>query len=206
MDINYLYARGRDLTIPDYYNLSNASDLYASQSTTKQRSAAFFGELSFEYQSMLFLTVSGRNEWSSTYGPNQGSAFFPAVSGAFVFSEILNTNDIWSFGKLRFAYAQAGIEPQPYSANTYFIPPLYTDGFTDGYSFPYLGQSGFGYSQLNTLGNPDLKPERLTGTEFGVELKFWKGRIDLDVTVYKQESSDILLVKPIASTSDLVMF
>lgn len=201
IDINYLYARGRDLTIPDYYNLSNASDLYASQSTTKQRSAAFFGELGLDFKSLIFLSVSGRNEWSSTYGPNQGSAFFPSVSGAFVFSELMNTNNIFSFGKIRAAYAQAGIEPQPYSANTYFIPPLYTDGFTDGYSFPYLGQSGFGYSQLNTLGNPDLKPERLTGTEAGLELKFWKGRIDFDMTVYKQESSDILLVKPIASTS-----
>lgn len=147
------------------------------------------------------MTLSGRNEWSSTYGPNQGSAFFPSANIAFVFSEIMNTNNIFSFGKVRFAYAQAGIEPQPYSANTTFISPVYTDGFTDGYSFPYLGQSGFGYSQLNTLGNPDLKPERLTGTEFGLELKFWKGRIDLDAAYYIQNSEDILLTQPIASTS-----
>lgn len=200
-DINYLYARGRDLTIPDFYNLSNASDLYASQSTTKTRIGGFFGDLGFDYKSILFLNVTARNDWSSTYGPNRSSAFFPSVSGAFVFSEILNTNNIWSFGKIRASYAQAGIEPQPYSASTYYTSPLYTDGFTDGYSFPYLGQSGFGYSQLNILGNPDLLPERLTGTEIGLELKFWKGRIDLDANVYKQESSDILLVKPIASTS-----
>jgi len=202
-DVNYLYARGRDLTIPDYYNLLNAADLYASQTTTKQRSAAFFGEFGFEYQSMLFINVTGRNEWSSTYGPNQGSAFFPSVSTAFVFSEVFNTNKIWSFGKLRFAYAQAGIEPQPYSADTYFSSPIYTDGFTDGFSFPYLGLPGFGFSQLNAQGNPDLKPERLTGTELGLELKFWQGRIDLDITVYKQESSDILLTKPVASTSGI---
>ncbi|MBX7047546.1 MAG: SusC/RagA family TonB-linked outer membrane protein [Chitinophagales bacterium] len=201
IDINNQYSRGRDLTIPDFYNLSNAADLYSSQYTTKQRNAAFFGDLEFDYRELLFLTLTGRDEFSSTYGPNQSSAFFPSASVAFVFSDILTTNNIWSFGKLRFAYAQAGIEPQPYSADTYFIPPLYTDGFTDGYSFPYLGQSGFGYSQLNTLGNPDLSPERLTGTEFGLELKFWKGRIDLDAVYYIQESSDILLTKPIASTS-----
>ncbi len=201
IDISNLYSRGRDLTIPDFYNLSNASDLYASQNTTQQRSTALFGELSFEYQSLLFLTLSGRNEWSSTYGPNQNSAFFPSANIAFAFSELMNTNDIFSFGKVRFAYAQAGIEPQPYSANTYFSSPLYTDGFTDGYSFPYLGQSGFGYSQLNSLGNPDLKPERLTGTEVGIELKFWKARIDLDADYYVQKSSDILLTQPVASSS-----
>ncbi|MEZ5013886.1 MAG: SusC/RagA family TonB-linked outer membrane protein [Chitinophagales bacterium] len=198
---NNLYARGRDLTIPDYYNLANASDLYASQYINAQRNVALFGELETDYMGTFFLTLSGRNEWSSTYGPNQNSAFFPSASLAFVFSELTGTNNIFSFGKLRLAYAQAGIEPQPYSANTYFVPPLYTDGFTDGYSFPYLGQSGFGYSQLNTLGNPDLKPERLTGKEIGLELKFWKGRIDLDMSLYNQESSDILLVQPIASTS-----
>lgn len=196
-----LYSRGRDLTIPDFYNLSNASDLYTSQFTSEQRNAAFFGEFGFEYQEMLFFSVTGRNEWSSTYGPSQGSAFFPSASMAFVFSEVLPTNKIWSFGKLRVAYAQAGIEPQPYSSNTYFTSPLYTDGFTDGYSFPFLGYPGFGYSQLNTLGNPDLKPERLTGMELGVDLKFWNGRIDLEATLYNQESSDILLTKPIASTS-----
>lgn len=200
-DINYLYARGRDLTIPDFYNLSNASDLYASQTTTQTRIGGFFGEIGFEYKSLLFLNVTGRNDWSSTYGPNRSSAFFPSVSGAFVFSEVLNTNNIWSFGKIRASYAQAGIEPQPYSANTYFTSPLYTDGFTDGYSFPFLGQSGFGYSQLSVLGNPDLLPERLTGTEVGIELKFWKGRIDFDADVYKQESTDILLTKPVASSS-----
>ncbi len=196
-----LYSRGRDLTIPDFYNMSNASDLYTSQFTSEQRNAAFFGEFGFEYQEMLFFTVTGRNEWSSTYGPSLGSAFFPSANMAFVFSEVLPTNNIWSFGKLRIAYAQAGIEPQPYSANTYFTSPLYTDGFTDGYSFPFLGFPGFGYSQLNTLGNPDLRPERLTGTELGVDLKFWNGRIDVEATVYNQESSDILLTKPIASTS-----
>lgn len=198
---NSVYARGRDLTIPDFYNLSNAADLYASQLTTEQRNAAFFGELAFEYQEILFLSFTGRNEWSSTYGPNLGSAFFPSASLAFVFSDLMQTNNIWSFGKLRLAYAQAGIEPQPYSANTYFTSPLYTDGYTDGYSFPYLGFPGFGYSQLNILGNPDLKPERQTGYEVGVDLKFWNGRIDLDATYYNQTSSDILLVKPIASTS-----
>ncbi len=201
IDINNLYARGRDLTIPDFYNLSNASDLYNSQLTTQQRNTAVFAEVSLDYKSMVFIAVSGRNEWSSTYGPNQSSAFFPGANIAFVFSELMTTNNIFSFGKIRLAYAQAGIEPQPYSANTYFIPPLYTDGFTDGYSFPYLEQSGFGYSQLNTLGNPDLKPERLTGSEVGLELKFWKGRIDLEAVYYVQESSDILLTQPIASTS-----
>lgn len=201
IDQNYLYARGRDLTIPDYYNLSNASDLYSSQSTTRQRNAALFGQIELQYQSLLFLTLTGRNEWSSTYGPNTNSAFFPSASLAFVFSELMNTGDIFSFGKLRLAYAQAGIEPQPYSSGTYFIPPLYTDGFTDGYSFPYLGQSGFGYSQLNILGNPDLSPELQTGMEVGLELQFWKGRIDADIALYSQTSSDILLTKPIASTS-----
>lgn len=102
IDVSNLYARGRDLTIPDFYNLSNAADLYSSQLTTQQRNAALFGELAFEYQSFLFLTLSGRNEWSSTYGPNQGSAFFPSANIAFVFSEIMNTNNIFSFGKNAF--------------------------------------------------------------------------------------------------------
>jgi TonB-linked SusC/RagA family outer membrane protein len=201
LDDNYLYSRGRDLTIPDYYNIGNASDLYSSQQTTQQRNAAFFGEIGFDFQSFLFINLTGRNEWSSTYGANEGAAFFPSMNTSFVFSELMNTNNIWSFGKIRAAIAQVGIEPQPYSSNTYFVSPLFTDGFTGGYGFPFLGLPGFGHSQSNILGNPELSPERLTAAEVGIELKFWRGRIDLEAVVYQQVSSELLLVKPIAATS-----
>jgi TonB-linked SusC/RagA family outer membrane protein len=196
-----LYARGRDLTIPKFYNLSNASNLFASEANVTTRTAAWFGDFGFDWRSTVFLNITGRNEWSSTWGPNINSVFYPSVNGSFVFTELLEENKILSFGKVRLGYAQVGINPPAYSSSTYYVSPLFTDGFTDGIGFPYLGQSGFGYSQSNILGNPDLKPERQIGREIGLELKFLNGRINLDVTYYNQLSKDILVTRPIASSS-----
>jgi len=195
------YSRGRDLTVPDFFNLSNASDLYSSESNITTRTAAWLGILGLNWKSTVFLNLTGRNEWSSTWGPNTNSIFYPSANVSFVFTELMQPSNILSYGKIRLAYAQAGINPQAYSANTVFIQPLFTDGFTDGFSFPYLGENGFGYSQLNILGNPDLKPEKQIGKEVGLELKLFRGRLGLEATYYNQTSQDILVVRPIASSS-----
>jgi TonB-linked SusC/RagA family outer membrane protein len=196
-----LYARGRDLTIPKFYNLSNASNLYASEANVTTRTAAWFGDFGFDWRSTVFLNITGRNEWSSTWGPNVSSVFYPSINSSFVFTELMKESKILSYGKLRIGYAQVGINPPAYSSATYYTSPLFTDGFTDGIGFPFLGQSGFGYSQLNILGNPDLKPERQIGREIGLELKLLNGRINMDVTYYNQLSKDILVTRPIASSS-----
>lgn len=194
-----LYARGRNLSIPDFYNLDNASDRYASNLSSVIRTAALFFNVDLEYNRMLYLNVTGRNEWSSTFGPNQNNFFYPSASASFVFSELLPETDIFSFGKVRYAFAQAGISPEEYTSQTYFVAPFFTDGFTDGISFPFLGQSGFGYS--TRLGNEDLKPELITGNEIGVDVRFLKGRIGLDVTVYDQKTTDILVNRPVAAST-----
>jgi hypothetical protein len=104
-----------------------------------------------------------------------------------------------SFGKVRVAYAQAGINPSPYGTRTYFTRSTYTDGFTDGLSFPYLGVNGYGYS--SALGNKNLKPERNTAREFGLDLRFFENRIGIDYTYFNQISTDLLVFRPIAPSS-----
>lgn len=194
-----LYSRGRTLAIPNFYNLSNASDLYTSEYNEIIRTAALFADINLEYNRMLYLNLAGRNEWSSTFGPNQNNFFYPSASLSFVFSELIPENKIFSFGKLRYGYAQVGITPPVYSSTTYFNSPILTDGFTDGLSFPFLGQNGFGNGDI--LGNPDLAPERLSGHEIGLDLRFFEGRLTADVTYYNQVSDDILLLQPLAGST-----
>ena len=198
---NNLFTRGRDLGVPNFYSLSNATNLYASQRESTIRTSALFFTADASYKSLVFLNITGRNEWSSTFGPNKSSFFYPSASASFVFTDLIEENKVLSFGKLRLAYAQSGISPDPYSSKTYFQSPIFTDGFTDGVSFPYLGQNGFGNSDLNILGNANLQTEVLTGTEFGLDLRFLNGRVNLDFTYYNQKTTDILLTRPIASSS-----
>ncbi|MEN9510448.1 MAG: hypothetical protein RLZZ370_267 [Bacteroidota bacterium] len=193
------FLRGRDLAIPNFYNLSNASNLYASSGTGRVKTAAMYLNAELAYKSMLYLNVTGRNEWASTFGTAKSSFFYPSANASFVFTEAIGSNNILSYGKMRIAYAQAGINPPAYATRTYYTQPTFTDGFTSGLNFPYLGMNGFG--QSNGLGNSALEPERNTGMEIGFDLRFLKGRATLDVTLYNQKSTNIILGMPLAPST-----
>jgi TonB-linked SusC/RagA family outer membrane protein len=193
------YLRGRDLAVPNFYNLSNASNLYASQGYGTTKNAAIFGGAEFAFKNFLYLNASGRNEWASTFGNKKSSFFYPSVSGSLVFSELMDKGGLISFGKMRVAYAQAGINPPAYATRTYYGQPLFTDGFTGGLGFPYLGQNGFG--QGNGLGNQGLMPERRTSTELGFDVRMFDSRLTIDLTLYEQKSTDLLVSMPLAASS-----
>jgi len=197
------YLRGRDLNIEGFYNLSNATNLFAGDASETIRTASLFIMGDYDYDNTYYLSFTGRNDWASTFGQNKNNFFYPSVNAAIVFSELFEEGSALAknldFGKLRLGYAQTGIEPPAYSSQTYFATAGFTDGFTDGVSFPYLGVNGFGYSDI--LGNTDLKPERQIGTEVGLDLRFLKGRLNVDFTYYIQQSKDILLLRPLAESS-----
>ena len=194
-----LYGRARQLTIPYFYNLSNGSDKYTDENQATVRTSALFFDADFSWDNYLFLGVTGRNEWSSTFGAKKNNFFYPSVNLSFLFSEFIPENNILSFGKLRAARATGGNSPSAYTSRTYYTVPFFTDGFTNGNSFPYLGQSGYSYS--NTLGNANLKPEKTVETEVGLDLKFLKNRIGLELTWYNKQTSDILVNRPIPGSS-----
>lgn len=195
-----IFARGRDLTIPNFYNLGNSSVLYADENSRTKRIAGAFFTLDLDYKDFIYLNLAGRNDWASTFGPQaKNSFFYPSASLSFVVSELLPQNNTLSFLKVRGAFAKAGREPVAYSSRTYFTKPFITDGFTDGFGFPYTGVNGFGYSA--TLGNAALRPEINTSYEGGIEAKFLKNRISLSATYYNQLASDLLVARPIASST-----
>ena len=194
-----LFGRGRQLGVPEFYNIGNASELYSDETTVFIRTAAVFYDVNLDYGSMIFLNATGRNEWASTFGSDKNNFFYPSVSLSFLFSELLPSDNILSLGKLRLSYAQAGINAPAYSSRTYYSSPFMTDGFTNGLAYPYMGLSGLGYS--NVMGNAALAPERVTGKEVGLDLRFLNGRLNLDVTYYDQLTTDILVRRPIPSSS-----
>jgi hypothetical protein len=181
------------------------NELYASNSESAMQTNAVFADVSLGINSMLYFNLTGRNEWSTTFGKNGKSFFYPKADVSFVFSELMKEFKQLSYGKIRMAYAQAGISPPVYTDRNYYTAPIFTDGFTNGNSFPYNGQAGFGGSNTYYPGN--LNPEIVTGKELGVELKFFKNRFGIDFTTYKQITTNSLLTRPIApSTGYSYMF
>ncbi|MDY3318993.1 SusC/RagA family TonB-linked outer membrane protein [Riemerella anatipestifer] len=189
------FSRGRELGVPGLYNLGNATELYASNYYSSKITQSLFGQFEFDVKNQLFLTLTGRNDWSSTNSKVYRSLFYPSLSASWLLDKTLKLPSWVNMAKVRYSWAQVGKTPTEYGTNTYFRKVTHTDGFTGGLSFPYGEVNGYGYS--GTLGNADLRPEISTENEFGVELKFF-GRFNLSAAHYRGTVSDLLLYMPVA--------
>ena len=196
-----LYGDADGLEIPDFYQLSNTSTNTTSSGESQFRTMAVFADLQLGYKNMLFLGLTGRNDWSTTMPENNDSAFYPSVSLGFVFTELEAFDDIdfLSFGKLRASGARTANIAGPYNTSSYFYGAGTGDGWTNGVNFPYNGETGF---QVGTgLGNPDLKHETQDSWEVGADLRLFQNQLGIDFTYFENKNSDLLMSVPIASST-----
>lgn len=196
-----LYVEGNQLTLPGFYQMSNASTITTRENQAKKRTAAIYGDLGLSYQSMLFLDITGRNEWSTTLPEGKNSFFFPSFSLGFVFTELgaLKDNKIMPFGKLRASYAIIANDAPVYYTGNYYSLGYYGDGWTSGVSFPFGGYTG--YMVSDALGSDVLEPERLKSFEVGLDLRFLENRIGLDIAYYNNINDKLILAVPVAGSS-----
>ncbi len=202
-NLNNLYGQGDGLVINDFYNMSNAATQLVSQGIDRRRISGVYGEATLGYAEQLYLTLTARRDQASTFGDVGESIFYPSASLGYVFSDYLKEAtgglDWLSYGKLRASWAKVGIEPGFGTNATYFTQSQAGSGWINGLDFPFLGQAGF--TQSNTIGSSDLRPEFTTTTEFGFDLGFMDNRIGLEFTSYNQQSQDLLVAVPIAASS-----
>ena len=174
-----------------FANIVDDQKFFTERNLTK-RLVGVFGEFRASYKSIVYLTVTGRNDWSSTLPIANRSYFYPSVSGSFVFTELLPKNDILSFGKIRLSWAQVGKDADAYATNTYLWAPQIVSG-----QFVGTGNSWTG-------GSPNLVPEIQTSTEFGAELQFLRGRLGLDFTYYNSLTENQLASPRLAQSTGYI--
>ena len=180
-DRNYMMAW--NFSVPDFYSYANAAtdNKQFSHSASQKRLIGLFGEFRASWKNILYLSVTGRNDWTSTLPVENRSYFYPSVSGSFVFTELIPKNDILSFGKIRASWAMVGKDTGAYETNTALWPVgTYLDG-----------KVGVGNSW--TRGNPYIKPEMTKSTEIGLELAFFNNRLHVDYAYYTNDSYNQIL-------------
>ncbi len=162
----------------------------------RQRGMGVFGELTFDIKSFLFLSLTGRNDWTSTLPKESNSYFYPSASLAFIFSEALDMDPsgFLSLGKLRLNWSKVGNSPSPYLLGAIYKVNLgESSGQTAGVrdiDFPFNGRAGL--TLENVLKDPNLKPEFTTSKEIGLELGFVRNRVTIDAAVYQTDSDNQL--------------
>ena len=190
------------LVIPGFYSTANSKDSKdAETSSSLRRLWAIWADATISYKNYAFLTVTGRNDHSSTLSKDSRSFFYPSVNLSCVFTDALKIDKkILNYGKVRVAFAKVGKDPLPYRLATTYGAYTVGDGYKDSrVDFPVNNVAGF--SRGNRIGNPTLTPEFTTSTEFGTELSFLKNRISADFSYSIGKTTNLILDAAIAPSS-----
>jgi ferric enterobactin receptor len=170
---------------PNFFSMNNIDPTtHRVQATNElKRKVGFVASAELGYDDYLYLTLTGRQDLSSTLPTKNNTFFYPATSLSFVFSELPALKNLgWlSFGKLRASWGQTGKDARAaYITDNKLIAQQTTGG---------------GYALDVTLGNPNLEAEFTTATEAGLEMAFFKDRLSFDFT-YFQNLSDKQISAP----------
>jgi len=176
------------LIIDNFFHVSNsASPVSANTSFSERQTNSLFVSASVGYKDMLYLDLSGRNDWSSTLPVDANSYFYPSVSGSFVFSELLPDQNILSFGKIRAGLARVGNDTWAYRLYNAYVPTSFETITT--------------FTVSDVRNNPRLKNETTSEFEVGLETAFLNGRASLDITYFDRKAFDQIIGLDISSTS-----
>ncbi len=169
---------GHLMTVPNlftYHNIDPSSaDTNPIQSGYRENNHSVFGTAQFSYGSMLFLDVTGRNDWYSTlaYTDHERSGFlYGSVGLSAVVTEMTDLSKVGiSFLKVRGSYSEVGNAPARYLTST---TSTVSGGVIE--TRPHI-PADF------------LKPERTKAFEVGANIRLFRDLINLDVTYYNSNT------------------
>ncbi len=195
-------ASGTGLNFGEWQHVDNTSTPSRTESKGWSRTVGFFGQLNWDYKSVVFLGATGRYDIVSTMPTGNRGFFYPSVSGSFVPTELNIVSEIgWlSFAKVRLSYAEVGQAGSYY--DPYFSPITgYDNGFynSNTITLPYNGASA--YAPGATLYDSNLQPQNTQSIEAGVDLKFFNNRFGIDYTYSRQNAKDQIFSVPLAGST-----
>jgi TonB-linked SusC/RagA family outer membrane protein len=158
---------------------------------------SYFGQVTADLYEQLYLTASLRNDGFSSFGSSDRRHWFPKVSAAWTFTELLGegTPGFIDFGKVRAAWGQAGREPNAYATITAYTLANPQESWGP-FLRPVIGNQG-GVRSSTVLGQEDLKPEITTETETGLDLSLFRAKVDMGLTYYYSVSDDVIFSAPL---------
>lgn len=178
----YNYQKAPRLAVPDLYTLTNSRDQLTSENDFyRLRQYGAYASATISYDNWAFLSLTGRNDWSSTLPTSNNSYFYPSATASVLLNKALGlTSDKVNYLKLRGGWSQVGADADPYQLATVYTIETAFDGN------PAQTSSTQGK-------NPNLKPERTTSVEVGLEAAFFDNRARIDFSWYQTDSKDQIL-------------
>jgi TonB-linked SusC/RagA family outer membrane protein len=165
-----------------------ANPATATQTQTLNTTIGAYGQQQFGWSDRLFLTAALRVDNNSAFGEQFKWVTYPKLSAAWVVNEepFWRVNSYVNSLKLRAAYGESGRQPVAFSALRTYSPAQ--------------GPGSTSAVTPNTIGNPNLKPERGKETELGFDGQLFS-RLGLDFTYFSKRTQDVIISQPVAPSS-----
>ena len=156
---------------------------------SKSLSLGVFAQGTLAYHEYAYLTVGGRNSWTSNLEKDNRSLFYPSANLSFIPTSAftgLKGSKMINYLKIRGGYSTSANFGSPYSTRP--LLNISTNVFEDR-----VGTILNTNSISNRLANPNLKPELIGEIELGLEGKFINNRVSVDLTYYRRLSEQQIL-------------
>ena len=183
-------AQGQGFPLAELKKLNSAAEPVSTTSELFEETfISFFVRGNYKFKERYLLSLSGRSDGSSKFGPDYKYGFFPAASAGWILTqeEFLSNVNPLSFLKLRVSYGitgNAGITNYRYLAQ---------------YSGEaYGGESGLAPTQIP---NPELRWEKTAQLDMGLDFGLFDDRLTGEIDYYNKQTTDLLLNTPVPSTS-----
>ena len=185
-----------ELDIEGVYHISNVpAGIYPDPSNYRSYKTinSLYGFINMGWKDTYYLDITGRNDWSSTLAPKNWSYFYPSVALSVLVDQLFDfrTNlPAVTFTKLRLSWANVGNDTSPYSLDQYYS----ASSISGGYSLP------------SVIPDPMIKPENIESWELGLDTKFFRNRLGLDLALYNSSTTNQIIsldVDPISGAGGM---
>ena len=176
-----------DMFIFNFFDHSNFTVTNANTYVLRENTYGAYANLTLGYRDWGFLSASARNDWTSTLEEANRSFLYPSISLSVLPLEALSINNQnLNFLKVRFGFGTSAGYPSPYSTRGSLATSTKIFQTSGGATLNSNAVSNF-------YANPDLTPEIHKELELGIEGKFFKNKVGLDVSLFTKDSEDLII-------------
>ena len=190
-------VNGANFNIPFLHTPKNARDQSTSYGFSQYQVNSVFAMAEFSLFNSLYITATGRQDWFSALtdpngGVSENSVFYPSIGVAYDLANGLGDRlpAMIDFAKVRASWAEVGGATDPYRL-----------GLTYGIQGQgHLGQP-LGAIASGSVPPQGLRPSTNAELEFGIDVRMFTGKLNVDLAVYNRATTDGILNAGISATS-----
>lgn len=154
------------------YNPAFAASATSATSNPRKEIQSLYGSVEIGYKNTVYLTITDRNDWSSTLPVSNNSYNYLSANFSVLLDRFLKVNAI-NLLKIRGGVSQTGGDAPIFATNFVYK------------SKPPINSIPVGYIE-DILPNANLKPLIVTGFELGTEFKLFNGLLAGDITYFSR--------------------